>query len=150
VARIAAVLEACAQRARPALRRAALVDRRLGTRYRYAGVTAVRCLDADEYCIVQGAELSLTGMRLAYHPGLDIGAELSIGLHPGRGQPSLVLRARVRHHDPSGLGVEFGALRPAESRVLEALIDELPRHGAVRAGQGPDQPSPLLLCSVRV
>jgi hypothetical protein len=149
-ARIAAVLEACAQTALPALGHTARGDRRFTARHRYAGVAAVRCLDADEYCIVQGAELSLSGMRLAFHPGLDIGAELSIGLHTGRGQPSVVLRGRVRHHDPSGLGVEFSELRPAESRVLQALIDDLPRLGAVSTGRGPGDAGPLLLCSVRL
>ncbi len=149
-ARIAAVLEACAQSALPALGRSERGDRRFAARHRYAGVAAVRCLDADEYCIVQGAELSLSGMRLAFHPGLDIGAELSIGLHTGRGQPSVMLRGRVRHHDPTGLGVEFSPLWPAERRVLQAWIDDLPRLGAVRTGPGPEDLGPLLLCSVRV
>ncbi len=144
-ARIAGVLEVCAESALAALA-GARSERRFAARHRYAGVAAVRCLDADEYCIVQGGELSLSGMRLAFSPGLDIGSELSIGLHAGRDQPSVVLRGRVRHHDPSGLGVEFSGLRAAESGALRRLIEELPRSGAVCA----DGRGPLLLCSVRV
>jgi hypothetical protein len=150
-ARIARVLETCAQSTHPALESGRSDrERRFAARHRYAGVAAVRCLDADEYCIVQGGELSLSGMRLAFHPGLDIGSELTIGLHTGRDQPSVMLRGRVRHHDPSGLGVEFSGLRAAESGALRRLIEELPRLGAVCTGEGPDGRSPLLLCSVRV
>jgi hypothetical protein len=152
-ARIAAVLESCVRSGTSALVSTGArrdPDRRFAARHRYAGVAAIRCLDADEYCIVQGSDLSLSGMRLAFHPSLDVGSELSVDIHTGRDRVVVTVRGRVRRHDASGLGVEFGTISPADGRVLREVIDELPRGGAVCTSDGPDAPRPLLLCSVRV
>jgi len=126
----------------------ALTDRRHTPRHRYSGVAAITSLDAEEYCIAHGAELSMTGMRLAFHPGLDIGSELMIGLHAGQRGPALLVRGRVRHHDPTGLGVEFDELPAGQSRLLQALIGDLPHLDSLCTTHG--DPRPILLCSVRV
>jgi hypothetical protein len=94
-------------------------------RHRYPSKLMV--LDDDAPRVVLGRDLSVTGIRLAAHPSLSVGARLSIVLYGGVGDEELEVAAEVVREDAGGFGLNFVSVTSEQQAWLGRVIAELPQ-----------------------
>lgn len=87
----------------------------------------LRC-EETSCCVGQVEDLSASGMRVKRRgrPIMEIGDELTIGVHPDAGEPAIKLHARVVWIEKSGFrqhiyGMEFADLSDDQKRQLSEL-----------------------------
>ncbi len=84
-------------------------------------------LDDDAPHVVLGRDLSMTGIRLAAHPSLSVGAHVSIALYGGSGDEPLRVAAEVVREDAGGFGLNFDPLTPEQQAWLGRVVAQLPQ-----------------------
>lgn len=118
-------------------------DRRTMARSRYRA--RVVTLGEQAAHVVMGCDLSLGGIRIERHGGLEVGQALSLALHGAGTSVPLVLQGRVLRDDGArGLVIRFDEGSPAQTEALTKLIAGL---GAIDALDGPEA-TPAILTEV--
>jgi hypothetical protein len=96
----------------------------------------VRILDFDHSDASQAAlghDLSLQGVRIVGHPGLEVGAEVALALYGGRREEPVVVEAKVLRNDgEEGLTLTFKSVSESQRRGLEKLEAGRPRLESLR------------------
>jgi hypothetical protein len=110
--------------ARPAPDAEAAGAKRRDSRRRYQSKLMV--LDEDSPRVVLGRDLSVTGIRLAAHPSLSVGAHVSIVLYGDAGDDPLLVAAEVVREDAGGFGLNFDSLTPEQRTWIGQVVERLP------------------------
>jgi len=98
---------------------------RRGSRHRYPSKLTV--LDDAAPQVILGRDLSETGIRLAAHPRLSVGAHVSIVLYGDADDAPMLVAAEVVREDADGFGLNFDPLTPEQRAWLERVVARLPR-----------------------
>jgi hypothetical protein len=99
-------------------------ERRHRTRTPYA--TRVVTLGEEAAHVVMGRDLSLGGIRIEPHGGLERDQQVALAIHGSALAVPLVVRGRVARDDgEAGLVVLFDPLAPAQQLALEKLLGQL-------------------------
>jgi hypothetical protein len=113
-------------------------DRRRHPRWDYD--RRVHILDFDDSDAAQAAlghDLSIQGVRIVDHPGLEVGAEVTLALYGGRREEPVVVEAMVLRDDgEDGLTLTFKSVSENQKRALEKLNAARPCVEALRGGSG--------------
>jgi hypothetical protein len=83
--------------------------------------------DDDSSQVVLGRDLSMTGIRLAAHPSLSVGAHVLLVLYADGDDEPMSLAAEVVREDARGFGLNFDPLMPEEREWLGRVVSRLPR-----------------------
>lgn len=104
------------------------LDRRASPRRSYdRSVLTLASKQQESPDVILGYDLSISGMRVARHLGLDLGDRIAVALHGASSGHPLVLDACVvRDHGADGLGLAFHEPSADKLLRLEALLEELP------------------------
>jgi hypothetical protein len=98
---------------------------RQSPRYQYP--RKLRIFDDDASQVVLGRDLSMTGIRLAAHPSLSVGAHVLLVLYSDANEEPMSLAADVVREDARGFGLNFDPLMPEEREWLGRVVSRLPR-----------------------
>jgi hypothetical protein len=97
----------------------------------------VGILDFDDSGAFQtafGHDLSIEGVRIVEHPGLDVGAVVTLALYGGsREEPVIVEATVVRDAGEDGLALVFNSVSESQKREIERLSGGRPRLESLRA-----------------
>ena len=104
------------------------LDRRRDERRKYElEVAALTSMSLDAPQVVLGRDLSVSGLRIARHGGLQVGSHLALAIYGTEAAPPLVLEADVvNDQGDAGLGLRFTSVTPDSRRKLQAILDRLP------------------------
>jgi hypothetical protein len=104
------------------------LDRRRNERRSYnRRVSTLGAVNADAPQVVLARDLSLSGVRIARHAGLEAGSGLVLAIYGHEGASPVVLEAEVANDEgDAGLGLRFVNLRPEIRQRLQEIMDELP------------------------
>jgi hypothetical protein len=73
-----------------------------------------------------GRDLSIGGVRIVEHSGLEVGAEVTLALYAGRREEPLVVEATVLRDDgEDGVALIFNSVSDRQGRALERLCSSL-------------------------
>jgi hypothetical protein len=108
-------------------------DRRKHPRANYSG--KVGRLDDEADSVLLGRDLSIGGMRVEYHPNLQIGDVLELAVYGLPREEPIVVKARVAQDAGDGLGLSFDSLEPAVQVRLERLVARLPSVESLQGGE---------------
>jgi hypothetical protein len=87
----------------------------------------VQVLEEEASRVLMGRDLSVSGMRIDPHPGLEVGADLQLAVYGGmREEPFLVRATVVRAGVEGAVALRFEEVSDALARRLEALVAGLP------------------------
>jgi len=111
----------------------AMADRRQHPRASYSG--KVPRLDDEADSVLLGRDLSVGGMRVEYHPNLQIGDVLELAVYGLPREEPIVVKARVAQDSGNGLGLAFDAVDPAVQARLERLVTRLPSVESLQGGE---------------
>ncbi|MBW2280770.1 MAG: PilZ domain-containing protein [Deltaproteobacteria bacterium] len=105
-----------------------MLDRRRHDRHLYARrIAALTTGNADAPQVVLGRDLSISGIRIAQHPDLEVGSRLALAIYGSEGSDPVVLEAQVANDmGDEGLGLRFTGVTAANRRDLETVLGELP------------------------
>jgi hypothetical protein len=82
--------------------------------------------DMDASQTALGRDLSLGGVRIVEHSGLEVGAEVTLALYAGQREEPLVVEATVLRDDgEDGLALTFNSVSDRQRRALERLCSSL-------------------------
>jgi hypothetical protein len=82
-----------------------------------------------------GCDLSLGGVRIVEHSGLEVGMEVTLALYGGRREEPVVVEATVLRDDgESGVALVFNSLSDGQMHALEKLCSALPPLESLREG----------------
>jgi hypothetical protein len=97
--------------------------------------------DMDASQTVLGCDLSIGGVRIVEHSGLEVGSEVTLALYSGPREEPLVVEATVLRDDgDDGLALVFNSVSGSQKRALEKLCSSLPPLESLRGGgEEPDQ-----------
>jgi hypothetical protein len=97
----------------------------------------VGILDFDDSGASQtalGHDLSIQGVRVVEHPGLEVGTVVTLALYGGsREEPVIVEATVVRNDGEAGLALVFNSVSDDQKRELERLSSGRPRLESLRA-----------------
>ncbi|HYB12160.1 MAG TPA: PilZ domain-containing protein [Myxococcota bacterium] len=100
-------------------------ERRRHPRGAYA--RRVQVLEEEASRVLMGRDLSVSGMRIDPHPGLEIGADLRLAVYAGAREEPLLLRGQVVRAGVEGaVALRFEGVSDEAARRLEALVAALP------------------------
>jgi len=108
-------------------------DRRQHPRASYSG--KVPRLDDEADSVLLGRDLSVGGMRVEYHPNLQIGDVLELAVYGLPREEPIVVKARVAQDSGDGLGLAFDSVEPAVRVRLEWLVTRLPSVESLQGGE---------------
>jgi hypothetical protein len=109
-------------------------DRRKNPRASYD--RDVRSLDEEANLVLMGRDLSVGGMRIEPHPGLEIGAKLRLAIYGEPREEPFVVRARVVRDDgDDGMGLRFEQISTGIGARLESLVANLPSVESLHGGE---------------
>jgi hypothetical protein len=87
----------------------------------------VQVLEEQAGRVLMGRDLSVSGMRIDPHPGLEIGADLQLAVYAGMREEPFLLRAKVVRAGVEGaVALQFEDVSDAVAHRLEALVSALP------------------------
>lgn len=92
-------------------------------------------LDSEADSVVIGRDLSAGGMRIEYHPNVQIGDLLEIAVYASPREEPIMLKARVAHDAGDGLGLVFEDVPAEIATRLEKLVARLPSVEALQGGE---------------
>jgi hypothetical protein len=96
----------------------------------------VPVLEEEANRVLMGRDLSVSGMRIDPHPGLELGAELQLAVYAGTREEPLLLRAKVVRAEVEGaVALTFEEVPEAAARRLEALVAVLPPVESLKDGE---------------
>jgi hypothetical protein len=93
-------------------------------------------LDDEAHSVLLGRDLSLGGMRIEYHPQVQVGDLLELALYVSPREEPIVVKARVAHDAGTGLGLAFEGIAPDVGVRLEKLVARLPSVEPLQGGEG--------------
>jgi hypothetical protein len=97
--------------------------------------------DMDASQTALGRDLSVGGVRILEHSGLELGAEVTLALYAGQREEPVVVEATVLRDDgEDGLAFIFNSVSDSQRRALEKLCSGLPPLESLQEGDGePDR-----------
>ncbi|HEU4430677.1 MAG TPA: PilZ domain-containing protein [Myxococcota bacterium] len=110
-----------------------MADRRQHPRASYSG--KVPRLDDEADSVLLGRDLSVGGMRVEYHPNLQIGDVLELAVYGLPREEPIVVKARVAQDSGDGLGLAFDNVEPVVQARLERLVTRLPSVESLQSGE---------------
>jgi PilZ domain len=94
-------------------------------------------LEEEASRVLMGRDLSVSGMRIDPHPGLEVGTELQLAVYAGMREEPFLLRAKVVRGGVEGaVALRFEEVSDAVNRRLEALVAALPPVESLDDGEG--------------
>ncbi len=108
-------------------------DRRKHTRGAFG--QQVARLDDEAHSVLLGRDLSAGGMRIEYHPQVQVGDVLELALYVSPREEPIVVKARVAHDAGNGLGISFETLASDVAARLEKLVARLPSVETLQGGE---------------
>jgi hypothetical protein len=91
--------------------------------------------DSDGSQTALGHDLSLQGVRIVDHSGLEVGSEVTLALYGGRREEPVVIEATVLRDDgEDGLALVFNSVSDSQRRALERLRAGRPPLESLRDG----------------
>jgi hypothetical protein len=96
----------------------------------------VRSLDEEANLVLMGRDLSVSGMRIEPHRGLEVGTKLRLAIYGAPREEPFVVRARVVRNDgDEGVGLRFEQIASGVASRLESLVAGLPSVESLRGGE---------------
>ena len=92
-------------------------------------------LDAEGESVLLGQDLSKGGMRIEYHPNVQVGDVLELAVYASAREEPVVVKARVAHDSGDGLGLTFEGVTPEVGARLERVVARLPCGESLQAGE---------------
>lgn len=92
-------------------------------------------LDDEAHSVLLGRDLSAGGMRIEYHPQVQVGDVLELALYVSPREEPIVVKARVAHDAGNGLGISFETLAADVAARLEKLVARLPSVETLQGGE---------------
>jgi len=87
----------------------------------------VSFLGEEANLVLMGRDLSVDGMRIEPHPGLEVGTGLRLAIYGAPREEPFIVRARVVRNDrDDGVGLRFEQLASGVAVRLESLVASLP------------------------
>jgi len=87
----------------------------------------VQVLEEEAGRVLMGRDLSVSGMRIDPHPGLEVGTELRLAVYAGMREEPFLVRAKVVRGGVEGaVALHFEDVSDAVARRLEGLVAALP------------------------
>jgi hypothetical protein len=83
-------------------------------------------LDDEADSVLLGRDLSIGGMRIEYHPNLQIGDILQLAVYASPREEPVIVKARVAHDSGTGLGLTFEGMPADVGARLEQIVARLP------------------------
>jgi hypothetical protein len=109
-------------------------DRRKNPRAAFEG--NVSSLDEEANLVLMGRDLSVGGMRIEPHRGLEIGTKLRLAIYGSPREEPFVVRARVVRNDgDDGVGLRFEEIASGVAARLESLVTRLPSVESLHGGE---------------
>jgi hypothetical protein len=100
-------------------------ERRRHRRGAYA--RRVQVLEEQAGRVLMGRDLSVSGMRIDPHPGLEVGTDLQLAVYAGMREEPFLLHAKVvRAGGEGAVALQFEDVSEVVARRLEALVAALP------------------------
>ena len=97
--------------------------------------------DMDATQTALGRDLSIGGVRIVEHEGLELGEEVTLALYAGQRDEPVVMEATVARDDgENGMALIFNAVSESQERALEKLCSGLSPLESLQEGDGePDR-----------
>jgi hypothetical protein len=92
-------------------------------------------LDDEANSVLFGRDLSLGGMRIDYHPRVQVGDVLELAVYASAREEPIIVKARVGHDAGDGLGVVFEGLPADVGARLEKVVARLPSVESLQGGE---------------
>lgn len=92
-------------------------------------------LDDEADSVLLGRDLSVGGMRIEYHPNLQVGDVLELALYVSPREEPIVVKGRVLQDAGDGLGLAFEGIDPKIGERLERLVARLPSVESLQGGE---------------
>jgi hypothetical protein len=92
-------------------------------------------LDDEAHSVLLGRDLSAGGMRIEYHPQVQVGDLLELALYVSAREEPVVVKARVAHDAGNGLGISFESVATDVAVRLEKLVARLPSVESLQGGE---------------
>ncbi len=92
-------------------------------------------LDDEADSVLLGRDLSVGGMRIEYHPNLQVGDILQLAVYASPREEPVIVKARVAHDSGSGLGLSFEGIPADVGARLEQIVARLPSVEALQGGE---------------
>jgi hypothetical protein len=84
-----------------------------------------------------GRDLSVGGVRIVEHQGLELGEEVTLALYAGQREEPLVIKATVARDDgENGVALIFDSVSESQERALEKLCSGLSPLESLQEGDG--------------
>jgi hypothetical protein len=97
---------------------------------------SIRSLDEEADLVLMGRDLSMGGMRIEPHRGLEIGTKLRLAIYGEAREEPFIVRARVVRNDgDDGVGLRFEQIASGVAARLESLVASLPSVESLRGGE---------------
>ena len=82
-----------------------------------------------------GRDLSVGGMRIEYHPRVQVGDLLELAVYASPREEPVVVKARVAHDAGDGLGITFEGMAADVGARLEKMVARLPSVESLQGGE---------------
>jgi hypothetical protein len=92
-------------------------------------------LDDEADSVLLGRDLSVGGMRIEYHPNLQVGDVLELALYVSPREEPIVVKGRVLQDAGDGLGLAFEGMEKNIGERLERLVARLPSVESLQDGE---------------
>jgi hypothetical protein len=92
-------------------------------------------LDDEAHSVLLGRDLSRGGMRIEYHPRVQVGDVLELAVYASPREEPILVKARVAHDAGDGLGLTFEGIAPEVGDRLERLVARLPGVEPLQGGE---------------
>lgn len=92
-------------------------------------------LDDEADSVLLGRDLSVGGMRIEYHPNLQVGDVLELALYVSAREEPIVVKGRVLQDAGDGLGLAFEGIDQKTGERLERLVARLPSVESLQDGE---------------
>jgi hypothetical protein len=93
--------------------------------------------DMDASQTALGRDLSIGGVRIVDHSGLELGSKVTLALYGGSREEPVVVEATVsRDEGEDGVALIFDSLSDSQERALEKLCSGLPPLASLREADG--------------
>ena len=94
-----------------------------------------------------GRDLSIGGVRIVEHAGLEVGAEVTLALYAGQREEPVVVEATVARDDgENGVALIFNSVSESQERALEKLCSGLSPLESLQGSDG--EPDPVVVARV--
>ena len=92
-------------------------------------------LDDEAQSVLLGRDLSVGGMRIEYHPRVQVGDLLELAVYASPREEPVIVKARVAHDAGDGLGITFEGMAADVGARLEKMVARLPSVESLQGGE---------------